>query len=247
MQRDRRTVQGLLEAALGTLARAAVATTVAGRTDAGVHARGQVAHADVPPELVADPLLLRRLNGLLPVDVRVHRAGPAPAGFDARFSALWRRYRYRVADGPADPLRRAETLAWPRPLDLDRLRAASGALLGEHDFAAFCRQREGATTVRAVLALDWTRDEGGVLEMSVTADAFCHSMVRSIVGALLAVGEGRRDSGWAAGLLDCSERAGDVAVAPPHGLCLEAVGYPPDDGLERRQDVTRRVRVRGQA
>ena len=247
MQRDRRTVQGLLEAALGTLARAAVATTVAGRTDAGVHARGQVAHADVPPELVADPLLLRRLNGLLPVDVRVHRAGPAPAGFDARFSALWRRYRYRVTDRPADPLRRAETLAWPRPLDLDRLRAASGALLGEHDFAAFCRRRAGATTVRAVLALDWTRDDSGVLEMAVSADAFCHSMVRSIVGALLAVGEGRRDPGWAAGLLDRPERAGEVAVAPPQGLCLEAVGYPPDDELEQRQQVTRRVRVRGQA
>ena len=241
-------MQGVLEGALGTLSRTAPPRlTVAGRTDAGVHARGQVAHVDLPPAVAADRLLLRRLNGLLPDDVRVHRAAQAPPGFDARFSATWRRYRYRVADGPeaVDPLRRADTLAWPRPLDLDALRAASAGLLGEHDFAAYCRRREGATTVRAVLDLGWERGTDGVLEMGVRADAFCHSMVRSLVGALLAVGEGRRPVAWPAGLLTRADRATDVAVAPPHGLCLEAVGYPPDAGLAARQQVTRALRVPG--
>lgn len=244
-QRGLRTVQGVVEAALGTLVRAEPPRlTVAGRTDAGVHARGQVAHVDVPPAVAADPLLLRRLDGLLPDDVQVRAAAPAPVGFDARFSALWRRYRYRVADGLAalDPLRRADTLAWPRRLELARLAAAAQGLVGEHDFAAFCRRREGATTVRAVLALQWCRLPDGVLAMDVTADAFCHSMVRSLVGAMVAVGEGRRDAAWPAGLLARCTRADDVPVAPPHGLCLEEVGYPPPELLAARQQVTRAVR-----
>ena len=245
-QRGLRTVQGVLEQALATVARTdPPRLTVAGRTDAGVHARGQVAHVDLTPDVAGDRLLLRRLNGLLAPDVRVHRAEAAPPGFDARFSATWRRYRYRVADGAeaVDPLRRADTLAWPRPLDLVALRTAGQALLGEHDFAAFCRRREGATTVRAVLDLDWERAGDGVLEMTVRADAFCHSMVRSLVGALLAVGEGRRAVDWPADLLRRAERATDVAVAPPHGLCLEEVGYPPDAELAARQQVTRALRV----
>ena len=242
-QRSLRTVQGVLEDALGVLTRSAPPRlTVAGRTDAGVHARGQVAHVDLPPEVAADPLLLRRLNGLLPEDVRVRAAAPAPDGFDARFSALWRRYRYRVADGAAaaDPLRRLDTLAWPRALDLERLREAGAGLVGEHDFAAYCRRREGATTRRAVLALSWARED--VLVMDVTADAFCHSMVRSLVGAQLAVGEGLRPPSWPASLLAREERAPDVAVAAAHGLCLEEVGYPPADQLLARQSVTRAVR-----
>lgn len=243
VQPGRRTVQGELERSLGTLARTdPPRLTVAGRTDAGVHARGQVAHVDLAPEVAADPLLLRRLHGLLPPDVRVHRVAVAPPGFDARFSAVWRRYRYRVADGPGavDPLRRRDTLAWPRPLDLDRLRAAAGPLVGEHDFAAYCRRRDGATTVRVVLDLTWRRED--VLVLEVVADAFCHSMVRSLVGALLAVGEGRRDPVWPGALLTRRERANDVAVASPHGLCLEEVGYPPEDQLAARQGVTRALR-----
>ena len=219
--------------------------TVAGRTDAGVHARGQVAHVDLAADVAHDRLLLRRLNGLLPADVRVRRAAPAPDGFDARFSATWRRYRYRVADGPeaVDPLRRTDTLAWPRELDLDLLQQASTPLLGEHDFAAFCRRREGATTVRGLQALDWSRDEVGVLEAVVQADAFCHSMVRSLVGALIAVAEGRRPVEWPGSLLTQRERSSRVSVAPPHGLVLEAVGYPPDDELLARQAVTRQLRA----
>ena len=216
-QADSRTVQGELEAALGVLLRAdPPRLTVAGRTDAGVHARGQVAHVDLP-EL--DPLLLRRLNGLLPPDVRVLRTSPAPDGFDARFSALSRTYRYRVADGPeaVDPLRR-DVLAWPRPLDLAALQAASPALLGEHDFAAYCKRREGASTVRALLDLAWERSTGGLLVLTIRADAFCHSMVRSLVGAMLAVGEGRREAGWpglAAGAARAGHRRGGRAGARP--------------------------------
>ena len=231
----------MLEDALGVLLRAEPPRlTVAGRTDAGVHARGQVAHADLPEERATDPLLLRRLNGLIPPDVRVRRAVLAPDGFDARFSALARTYRYRVADGPeaVDPLRR-DVLSWPRPLDLAALQAASGPMLGEHDFAAFCKRREGASTVRALLGLDWVRGDDELLVLTITADAFCHSMVRSVVGAMLAVGEGRQEPSWPASLLSRPARATEVAVAPPHGLTLEAVAYPPDDELLSRQAVTR--------
>jgi tRNA pseudouridine38-40 synthase len=218
--------------------------TVAGRTDAGVHARGQVAHVDLPAELAQDPLLLRRLNGVLTHDVRVRRVTPAPEGFDARFSGLSRTYRYRVVDGPeaVDPLRRHDTLAWPRELDLAALQESSRQLLGLHDFAAFCRRRDGATTVRTLLRLDWERDSDGVLVATVQADAFCHSMVRSLVGALLAVGEGRRPADWPASLLALGARASDVAVAPAYGLTLEQVEYPPDDQLAARQQVTRNLR-----
>ena len=241
-----RTVQGVLEAAFTTVLRApSPRLTVAGRTDAGVHARGQVAHVDVSPDAAADPLLLRRLNGLLPPDVRVRAVGAAPPGFDARFSAVSRTYRYRVADGAplVDPLRRAEVLAWPRPLALDAMRQAATGLLGLHDFAAFCRRREGATTVRTLLACDWQRDDDGLLVLTVQADAFCHSMVRSLVGSMLAVGEGRRAPDWPPSLLTSGSRANDVAVAAPHALVLEAVEYPPDAELLARQGVTRNVRT----
>lgn len=245
-QHETRTVQGDLENALATISRRddLPRVTVAGRTDAGVHARGQVAHIDLPAELAEDPLLLRRLNGVLAADVRVRRVTRAPAGFDARFSGLSRTYRYRVADGPeqVDPLRRHDTLAWPRALDLTALRQASAGLLGLHDFAAYCRRREGATTVRTLLRLEWERNTDGVLVATVQADAFCHSMVRSLVGALIAVGEGRRPVDWPASLLTLGARASDVAVAPPYGLTLEHVEYPPDDQLAARQQVTRNLR-----
>lgn len=244
-QPGRRTVQGTVQDALAVLVRAEPPRLqVAGRTDAGVHARGQVAHADLPADVAVDPLLLRRLNGLLPADVRVRRVALAPDGFDARFSALSRTYRYRIADGPAlvDPLRRHDVLSWPRALDLAALSAACRPLLGEHDFAAFCKRREGATTIRALQHLDWTRDDDGLLVLTIRADAFCHSMVRSLVGAMLAVGEGRRAPDWPGGLLARDRRADDVAVAPPHGLALEHVAYPSDEGLRARQEVTRSLR-----
>ena len=242
-QHDQRTVQGELEQALAVLSRRQdlPRVTVAGRTDAGVHATGQVAHIDLPEE-VAEDRLLRRLNGLLPHDIRVRAAAPAPEGFDARFAAVARTYRYRVADRPADvdPLRRHDTLVWPRELDLGAVQVASAQLLGLHDFAAYCRRREGATTVRTLLQLDWARED--VLVATVRADAFCHSMVRSLVGALLSVGEGRRPVEWPGALLGSAARASDVVVAPPHGLTLVHVEYPPDDQLLARQQVTRNLR-----
>lgn len=242
-QPAQRTVQGVLTEALTTLLRAPVTLIVAGRTDAGVHATGQVAHADVPAGLDAE-WLVRRLARLLPRDVRVRTVTPVPAAFDARFSALRRHYRYRLATGPsgADPLRARDTLSWPHPVDVDAVSAASELLLGEHDFAAFCRCREGATTVRELQRFSWSVC-GELLVAELSADAFCHSMVRSLVGAILDVGRGRRGVGWPAGLLRERARAGAVSVAPAHGLTLVAVDYPQVDELATRAAVTRQVRV----
>jgi tRNA pseudouridine38-40 synthase len=243
-----RTVQQVAEEALGRALAlpAGPALTVAGRTDAGVHARGQVAHAEVPSAAweAASPHAARRLAGRLPPDVRAHAIGAAPDGFDARFSALWRRYSYRVCDDPeaADPLRRHDTLWYPRRVDIARMNDAARACLGEHDFAAFCRRREGASAVRALHRLEWSRPVPGVVLACVVADAFCHNMVRALVGALLAVGSGRRPADWVAGVLAGLERDPAVIVAPPHGLCLEEVRYPPDAGLAARAAATRRVR-----
>jgi tRNA pseudouridine38-40 synthase len=246
-QPGRRTVAGVLSEALEKLFDAPTGLTVAGRTDAGVHATGQVCHVDVPDEAwppLADTVV-RRLAGLLPADARVLAARPVPDTFDARFSALSRRYAYRVTDAPygADPLRRHDTLAWPRRLDLDALNAAAAGLRGEHDFAAYCRRKENATTVRAVSRLDWRRDPDGVLVATVQADAFCQAMVRSLVGAMLRAGDGRRPVDWPASLLSRRERASEVSVAPAHGLTLVAVAYP-DDPAEYagRAEATRRLR-----
>jgi tRNA pseudouridine38-40 synthase len=247
IQRDQRTVQGVLTDGLATILRTPVTLTVAGRTDSGVHATGQVAHFDAPEQLWSEyeGSLVRRLAGVLPQDVRVRSAVPVPPEFDARFGALRRWYVYRVTDARwgADPLSRRDTLAWPRPLDEETMALAAAGLLGEHDFAAFCRRRDGATTVRRLLELTWTREPDGVLSLLVSADAFCHSMVRSLVGALLAVGEGRRPPSWPGELLGRGGRASEVTVAPPHGLTLVRVDYPPPEELAARAEVTRRVRA----
>jgi len=229
---------------------------VAGRTDAGVHATGQVVHVDVVPfgpgaatrlpvgeHGIADLDRMRhRWNRYLPPDVRVLRARIAPAGFDARFSAVRRHYLYQVSDAPwgVDPLRRHDTLGWGRALDVDRMNAASQALLGLNDFAAFCKQREGATTIRELQRLRWERVERHLVRVHVAADAFCHSMVRSLVGELLHVGDGRRDERWPAELLRGGVRGS--AVAPAHGLTLVGVDYPPDEELAEQAERTRKVR-----
>jgi tRNA pseudouridine38-40 synthase len=222
--------------------RVPVDLTVAGRTDAGVHATGQVAHCDVPRSVWLDQenRLVRRLRGVLPPDISVPAVAEAPPDFDARFGALGRHYVYRLTDDPAGPppLRRADTAGWPRTLDADAMALAAGLLLGEHDFVAFCRRREGATTIRTLLALDVLRS-GSLVTVAASADAFCHSMVRSLVGALLAVGEGRRPPEWPATLFRRTERAGEVPVAPAGGLTLVRVDYPADEQLAARTLVTR--------
>ncbi|GGR83970.1 tRNA pseudouridine synthase A [Micromonospora fulviviridis] len=249
-QPTRRTVAGVLMQTLDLVLGAGTATglTVAGRTDAGVHATGQVCHLDLPAEVWRqhDGKLLRRLARLLPPDVRVRAMTEVPADFDARFSATFRRYEYRVTDAPwgAEPLRRTDTLAWPKPLDLAALNAAAGGLVGEHDFAAYCRRKENATTLREVTRLDWRRDPDGILVATVQADAFCQNMVRSLVGAMLVAGDGRRPVEWPASLLSRRERSSEVTVAPAHGLALVEVGYPADPAeYARRADLTRRLRV----
>ena len=254
-----RTVAGTLGDALTVLLHGPVPLVVAGRTDAGVHAAGQVAHCDldrdrllaltprggtdlapVPAALVG---LLRRLAGLLPADVRVRSARPAADGFDARFSALRRHYRYRIgtAEWGVDPLAGPGILARPRRLDVAAMQAGATDLVGLHNFAAYCRPREGATTVRDLQALRVT-GSGDEIQVDVTADAFCHSMVRSLVGVLIGVGEGRLDDAAPGRLLAAGRRTAELHTAPPGGLTLLGVDYPPDAELAARTLATRAVR-----
>lgn len=273
-----RTVAGSLSDALKVLLRTDVPLVVAGRTDAGVHASGQVAHIDVdeaalialtprhrvaPADADGSALvteeerlllarlagirgLLRRLAGILPLDVRVRDIVVAPAGFDARFAAMRRHYRYRLTSTPygAEPLRRFDTVAWPHRLDTGLMAEAAQKLVGLHDFAAYCKPREGATTIRelqslTVLALD---EPGEVTALDVVADAFCHSMVRALVGSLIAVGEGRFTVDRPAELLAARVRSGAINVAPARGLTLVGVDYPPAAELGARAEETRSFR-----
>ncbi|MER6676541.1 tRNA pseudouridine(38-40) synthase TruA [Streptomyces sp. NPDC000983] len=245
----RRTVQGEVEEALRTVTRSGATTydlTVAGRTDAGVHARGQVAHVDLPAGLWEEhrEKLLKRLAGRLPKDVRVWAIGEAPEGFNARFAALWRRYIYRVGDRPGgvDPLLRSHVHWHDWELDVAVMDAAAKSLVGEHDFAAYAKKREGASTVREIFDFDVRRTADGVVEIEVRADAFCHNQVRSMVGALLFVGDGHRGVEWPRAVLDAGVRDSAVHVVRPHGLTLEEVAYPADDQLAERQRQARRVR-----
>ncbi|MFD8722036.1 tRNA pseudouridine(38-40) synthase TruA [Streptomyces sp. NPDC059629] len=245
----KRTVQGEIEDALRTVTRTRDTTyelTVAGRTDAGVHARGQVAHVDLPAELWAEhrEKLLKRLAGRLSKDVRVWSLTEAPAGFNARFSAVWRRYAYRVTDNPGgvDPLLRNHVLWHDWPLDVAAMNEAAARLVGEHDFAAYCKRREGATTIRTLQELSLERGADGVVTAVVRADAFCHNMVRSLIGALLFVGDGHRGPEWPGKVLAAGVRDSAVHVVRPHGLTLEEVGYPADELLAARNREARNKR-----
>lgn len=250
-QTDQRTVCRVLEDNLATVLRVPVRLTVAGRTDAGVHATGQVTHTDIPSvaldtrSISGDPdTLVGRLTKMLPDDVRVRAVTRVSTDFDARFSALRRHYEYRLTDARwgAEPIHARTTAAWSRSLDLDAMNDASSALLGLNDFAAFCRRREGATTIRDLQRFDWRRDENGVLVAAVSADAFCWSMVRSLVGAVAAVGDGRRDVDWCREMLSETTRNSRIPVAEARGLCLIGVDYPDVDELAARNEVTRDVR-----
>jgi tRNA pseudouridine38-40 synthase len=266
-----RTVQGELEAALATVLRRfgpPPTLTVAGRTDAGVHALGQVAHLDLTPEQFAgldDPhrgkgravtdhsdearaaRLARRLNGIagLGSDLYVTAARVAAPGFDARFSALWRRYEYRIADplAPRNPLLRNHILWYQTELDVEAMNRAARVLMGLHDFAAYCKPREGATTIRTLQELSWARDAGGVLVARVKADAFCHSMVRALVGASISVGEGKLTVERVAEILELRQRTSEFKVVPAKGLALLEVGYPEEAELGLRAEQTRRRRA----
>ncbi|PQZ96073.1 tRNA pseudouridine(38-40) synthase TruA [Arthrobacter sp. MYb227] len=253
------TIQGVLEAALEMLIRRPIRTTVAGRTDAGVHARHQMVHFDLTEAEFAslnrgadlDPgyALVRRLRGVLGREegrVLVHEAYLAPTGFDARFSALWRRYAYRIADGPArfDPLTRAFTMWHKKDLNLELLNAEAQSLLGRHDFLSFCKPRERATTIRTLTEFTFERDEAGIIVAHLKADAFCHNMVRAMIGACIAVGDGSQKPGWVAERLEMAVRDSKNMLADPRALVLEEVAYPQDQAeIAWRAQATRQRRV----
>jgi tRNA pseudouridine38-40 synthase len=263
-QPELRTVQGTLEAAMQRVLRGPEPPrlVVAGRTDTGVHATGQVAHFDIDDALWAtaiaprrghetsDPVAVfaRRMQGVLGAyaDVAVRRARVAAPGFDARFSAVWRRYEYRVSDVDSgyDPLERHRTTSVRARLDVTAMDAAARSLVGLHDFAAYCKAREEATTIRTLLEFGWTRAEDGVLVANVKADAFCHSMVRALVGACVAVGEGRLDPDDVVALRDAGQRTSEFKVLAARGLTLTEVGYPADELLAARAEQTRARRDR---
>lgn len=248
-----RCVESELSAALALILRARLGRlTTAGRTDAGVHARGAVAHVDVPlqawttlpgrSDRSPGKAAVHRLGGVLPSDLVVRRVEVAPPGFDARFAATFRRYSYRVCDRAEllDPLRRHDTATHRRPLQEGRMNLACRRLLGLRDFAAFCRPREGASTIRTLREFRWERVPGdGVLTATVVADAFCHSMVRFLAGAGVAVGDGRRDVDWPLAVLESGCRDSAVELMPARGLCLEEVGYPPPGEMASRVAVSR--------
>ena len=239
IQPDRRTVQEVVETALSTVAQSPAQTFVAGRTDAGVHASGQVIHVDLPETLELDDLAYK-LNRILDEDVRINKIEIAPPAFHARFSALRRYYEYRILDENKviQPLARLNTAPWYRPLDVDVMNRASALLLGTHNYAAFCKYREGATTIRTLETYKWRRDEEGCLVADVVADAFCYSMVRNLVGAIVCVADGRKDPEWISTLLEDKERVSDSLVFPARGLTLYKVDYPDAAELLERAKKT---------
>ena len=238
-QPDQVTIQSTMESAIATFTRETITLTAAGRTDAGVHATGQVIHVDLPESLELDDLAYK-LNRILDEDVRINKIEIAPPAFHARFSALRRYYEYRILDENKviPPLARFNTASWYRPLDVDQMNHASALLLGTHDFAAFCKFREGATTIRTLETYQWRRDRDGYLVGDVVADAFCYSMVRNLVGAIVCVADGRKDPEWITTLLEDKERVSDSMVFPGRGLTLYKVDYPDAAELLERAKKT---------
>ncbi|MGV8876334.1 MAG: tRNA pseudouridine synthase A [Rhodoglobus sp.] len=266
-QPELRTVQGTIESALAVIFRrygTISSLVVAGRTDAGVHASGQVAHLDVTAAQLSSldrpgrgnlggkrydgpASLARRINGIggTEADIFVSQSVVAAPGFDARFSPLWRRYEYRIADNesPRDPRHRHHTVWYPASLDVASMNSAAQELLGLHDWAAYCKPREGASTVRSLELFHWRRDADGVIVAEVRADAFCHSMVRSLVGTGVSVGQGKLVASRPAAIRDERSKLSEFKVMPAKGLTLIEVGYPPDDQLGTRAALTRSHRA----
>jgi tRNA pseudouridine38-40 synthase len=250
-QPDQRTIQDLVEQAIAQVSRSEVQSIVAGRTDAGVHATGQVIHVDLADSVFSDGFsyvdLRYKLNRILDEDLRVMNISEAPQGFHARFSALRRIYTYKILDNNEviAPLSRYDVAPWYRPLDVDLMNQASALVLGHHDFAAFCKFKEGGTTIRTLERYEWRRDSEGLLIADVVADAFCYSMVRNLVGAVVCVADGRKDPSWIQELLANKERVSDSLVFPARGLSLTRVDYPSDDELLDRARMT--IGKRGQS
>lgn len=267
-QPDQRTVQGEIEGALATILRRHLpmpTLSVAGRTDAGVHANGQVVHLDLTdeqaaalvrqkrglgkpkPTLELAAALKKRLSGILnsQPDIVIKDVAIAPVGFDARFSAVWRQYEYRIADTESfhDPLQRLRTTWYHGTLDVELMDAAAATMVGLHDFASYCKPRPGATTIRTLQDFTWRRDSDGVLVGSLRADAFCHSMVRALVGATVSVGEGKLDGEHLADLRVDRARTSEFKVMQARGLTLMQVGYPEDVELAIRAVETRARRA----
>ena len=250
-QPDQLTLQGSIEDALSRLVRSEVSTVVAGRTDGGVHAIGQVIHADIPNTLTATRYhpdrdlwdfdhFKFRLNQILEEDIRVTKVSEAPTNFDARFSAIARHYRYKLLDGNKNlpPLQRFDTATWFRTLDVDLMNQAAAPLLGEHDFRTFCRYREGATSIRNLLKFTWHRSCDGFLICDIAADGFGWNMVRNLVGASVCVGEGRFRATWMSEILQAKARVSDSYVFPARGLTLVQVDYPDDQALMDIADLS---------
>jgi tRNA pseudouridine38-40 synthase len=243
-QPGHRTLQELIEEAISRISQTDVASIVAGRTDAGVHATGQVIHVDVPDAMFERELtyldLRYKLNRILDDDVRIMKITDAPEGFHARFSALRRHYTYKILDNNEviAPLSRHDVASWYRPLEAERMNEASRLLLGHHDFAAFCKFKVGGTTIRTLEKYEWHRSDEGLLVADVVADAFCYSMVRNLVGAVVCVADGRQDPAWISQLLANKERVSDSLVFPARGLTLYQVDYPSNDQLLERAKIT---------
>jgi tRNA pseudouridine38-40 synthase len=227
-QPNERTVQEEVEKALGTITQTKVATIVAGRTDAGVHAKHQVIHTDLPAQTDINNLAFR-LNQILDADIRVLTAQWAPDNFHARFTAISRTYQYKIIDAGkvTAPLDRHDSTEWFRPLDIELMNSGSKLLLGVHDFFAFCKFREGGSTVKNLLTFNWYRDEKDVVICEISADSFRYNMVRNLVGAAVCVGEGRFKPEWMFDTLKNKERIPDSYVFPAKGLTLISVQYPP--------------------
>ena len=237
-QKDYRTVQGELEEALFTLFQQNVDTVVAGRTDAGVHAIGQVCHVDLPENDYTD--IAYRLNRILTDEIRIHSVEQAPDGFHARFGALRRHYVYKIKDGNGliTPTSRLDIAPWYRDLDIDLMNQAAATLIGENDFFSYARFRENATTVRDLQRFEFERDANGLILAHVTADAFLYNMVRALIGTMVYIGEGRFPTTWAREILDKKERPSDSVVFPAKGLTFVGVDYPADSELKSRIQKT---------
>jgi tRNA pseudouridine38-40 synthase len=243
-QPGERTMQDMVEEAISQIVRCDVDSIVAGRTDAGVHATGQVIHVDIPDKPLADDMsfidLRYKLNRILDEDIRIVEISDTPPGFHARFSALRRKYKYQILDANQviTPAQRFDVAPWYRYLDEKIMNQAADLLLGTHDFAAFCKFKPGGTTTRSLEKYHWVRTPDGLLVADVVADAFCYSMVRNLVGAIVCVADGRKPVEWITELLENKERVSDSLVFPARGLTLYQVDYPSDDLLLERAQIT---------